>query len=148
MTKSRQLLLLVVLTTLPVVQATQVKWFGNNNNNKDPAATAPRSQRYWDQHNIQRPDYAKTDAELAAERGDELSSSTMGLWILVGLVVAGVVGTKVYQDRQASGGGVRLEGGTSSSSSTLFPKSRNRELSMVEQREARLARFDADMKAD
>ena len=28
----------------------------------------PRSQKYWDENNIERPDYAKTDAELLKER--------------------------------------------------------------------------------
>lgn len=140
-------LLLLLSMTMPVANATQVKWFGNNKKNMDPAATAPRSQRYWDKNNIKRPDYAKTDAELAAERGESpnTSPSSTGMWILLGLVVAGFVGNKVYQERQA--GGVRLEGSSASTSNSVFSK-RSRELTMVEQREARLARFDADMKAD
>ena len=35
---------------------------------KETAATAPRSQKYWDENGIERPDYAKTDYELARER--------------------------------------------------------------------------------
>ena len=50
--------------------ATNVQWTGNDNvspEHKD-AHNAPRSQKYWDEHGIERPDYAKTDAEIAAER--------------------------------------------------------------------------------
>eukprot|EP00956_Cyclotella_meneghiniana_P032329 scaffold88325_cov53-Cyclotella_meneghiniana.AAC.2 len=60
-------LLIIIATT---AGATQVSWSGNNN--VDPkhkaAHAAPRSQRYWDENNIERPDYAKTDAEIASER--------------------------------------------------------------------------------
>eukprot|EP00956_Cyclotella_meneghiniana_P039473 scaffold172462_cov53-Cyclotella_meneghiniana.AAC.2 len=60
-------LLIIIATT---ASATQVSWSGNNN--VDPkhkaAHDAPRSQRYWDENNIERPDYAKTDAEIASER--------------------------------------------------------------------------------
>lgn len=53
-----------------MVVATQVNWSGNQY--VDPkhraAHDAPRSQKYWDEHNVERPDYAKTDAEIAAER--------------------------------------------------------------------------------
>lgn len=53
-----------------VVQATKVSWTGNDNvlPEQKAAHDAPRSQKYWDEHGIKRPDYAKTDAEIAAER--------------------------------------------------------------------------------
>ncbi|KAL3815705.1 hypothetical protein ACHAXA_004885 [Cyclostephanos tholiformis] len=52
------------------VEATKVAWRGNENilPEHEDAHNAPRSQRYWDEHGIKRPDYAKTDAEIAAER--------------------------------------------------------------------------------
>jgi hypothetical protein len=52
------------------VEATQVTWTGNGDVSPEHEAahSAPRSQRYWDEHGIKRPDYAKTDAEIAAER--------------------------------------------------------------------------------
>ena len=52
------------------MEGTQVKWSANENvSPKNKAAhEAPRSQKYWDEHGIVRPDYAKTDAEIAKER--------------------------------------------------------------------------------
>ena len=58
---------LYTLTTPNAVQATNIEWKGTDNQG-DPAKEAPKSQKYWDENNIQRPDYAKTDAEIAAER--------------------------------------------------------------------------------
>jgi hypothetical protein len=51
------------------VGATKVTWKGNEDVPPEhaDAHNAPRSQRYWDEHGIKRPDYAKTDAEIAAE---------------------------------------------------------------------------------
>lgn len=127
------------LLSLELVNATQVKWTGSTSGNDDPAATAPRSQKYWDENGIKRPDYAKTDAELAADRAERGESSGglsgLSLALLAGLAAVAYVGRGFYQDS----GGARLEG-----SSSFF----KRQLTDVEQREARLARFDADMKAD
>ena len=74
------LLLIIVATT---GSATQVSWSGNNNiDPKHKAAhDAPRSQRYWDENNIERPDYAKTDAEIASERRHRGESSDWKTWI-------------------------------------------------------------------
>lgn len=71
-----------------VVHATDIKWIGNTNSKGSAAAEAPRSQRYWDANGIKRPDYAKTDAELAAERGGASSSNVFwfGLLLLGGAV--------------------------------------------------------------
>ena len=64
------------------VNATQVNWSGNRN--VDPkhkaAHDAPRSQKYWDENNIERPDYAKTDAEIAAERQQNGDRSSWYTW--------------------------------------------------------------------
>ena len=53
-----------------LVEATKVTWTGNDGvlPEHEDAHNAPRSQKYWDEHGIRRPDYAKTDAEIAAER--------------------------------------------------------------------------------
>mmetsp|Transcript_14312 Transcript_14312/g.23669 ORF Transcript_14312/g.23669 Transcript_14312/m.23669 type:complete len:144 (-) Transcript_14312:124-555(-) len=132
------LLLSVALLQLSlVVVEGKVTWTASSSGKDDPAATAPRSQKYWDENGIKRPDYAKTDAELAADGGESLAGGLSGVqfFLLIGLAAAAFMGHKFWQDQ----GGARLEG-----SSAFFKK----QLTDVEQREARLARFDADMKAD
>jgi hypothetical protein len=68
-------IIIVIISSSPssyvlVVQATKVTWTGNDNILPEQMAAhnAPRSQKYWDEHGIERPDYAKTDKEIAAER--------------------------------------------------------------------------------
>ena len=155
------LLIVVLLCTVPNVHgSTQIKWTAASNQDKnDPAANAPRSQKYWDEHGIKRPDYAKTDAELAAERRNEHagrgSSSnnnmshhrgivmiwTIVKWILLIVGVGtGIVGYQQYNNSKHRLGGVRLDGRGSS----LFQPQPTAE----EARNARLARFDDSMKAD
>ena len=60
------------------VSAQQIKFTSNENiqEKHKEAHYAPRSQKYWDEHNIERPDYAKTDAEIIAERGERIRSSS------------------------------------------------------------------------
>mmetsp|Transcript_25316 Transcript_25316/g.45622 ORF Transcript_25316/g.45622 Transcript_25316/m.45622 type:complete len:219 (-) Transcript_25316:34-690(-) len=62
-------------------EATNVNWQGNPNISPEHKAAhnAPRSQKYWDEHGIERPDYAKTDAEIAADRGQKGGSSGTGI---------------------------------------------------------------------
>jgi len=62
------------------VEATKVTWTGNDGvlPEHEDAHNAPRSQKYWDEHGIRRPDYAKTDAEIAAERRRGSSSGPAG----------------------------------------------------------------------
>jgi hypothetical protein len=134
LTRLTALVLVVPYQFFLFVDATKVKWTAASDNSNDPAATAPRSQKYWDTHGIKRPDYAKTDAELALERGDPITSFSM-IWVL--LVVA-AVSWVVYQQYQKRSG-ERLDG-----SSGLF----KRHLTPEEARNARLARFDEAMKAD
>lgn len=149
------LLLLLVAFVLPSIQGTEIKWTAGSTKN-DPAATAPRSQKYWDEHGIKRPDYAKTDAELAAERrqngnggADESttrgSSSSLAMavfkWMI--LIVAAGMGIIGYQQQHRIGGdGVRLD---ESISSLLFKR---HQLTPEEARNARLARFDDSMQAE
>jgi hypothetical protein len=93
----------LTLKYLKPVDGTQVKWSSNDNvSHKDRAAhDAPRSQKYWDEHGIERPDYAKTDAEIAAERrqkGDNKWQKWLGTCLIMFYVIFGVlaVSTIVY----------------------------------------------------
>ena len=55
--------LLILVISLQATSGTNIKWTpatGSSSSNI-AAATAPKSQRYWDEHNIERPDYTKTD---------------------------------------------------------------------------------------
>lgn len=110
---------------LTTCYATNVKWTAGEHDPKNRAATAPRSQKYWDKHNVKRPDYGKTDAEIRAERG-ETSDSTRIVMLLVlgGLAYSGY---HMYITRAADG--FRLGGG-------------RKRLTEEEERQARLARFE------
>ena len=88
--------LLLSLMVVGVDATTQVKWIpGDSNDNnkknddgKETAHTAPRSQKYWDEHNIERPDYAKTDEELYQERRQRKKQNGSGSsWFVFQLVV-------------------------------------------------------------
>merc|ERR1719375_2386456 len=78
-----------------------VKWTPNTNVREEDRAAhdAPRSQRYWDKHGIERPEYAKTDAEAARERRDR--GKTNGLFGISGgdvmiYILLGAIATAVY----------------------------------------------------
>ena len=72
-------------------EATKVQWEGNKNISPEHEAAhnAPRSQKYWDKHNIQRPDYAKTDAEIRAERRKNGNGGfgLFGMFIIVSVII-------------------------------------------------------------
>jgi len=92
-------LLLIPSSTL----ATQVKWQPNNNikPENEAAHNAPRSQKYWNENNIKRPDYAKTDAEVAAERGESGGSGGLfGLFLKVsiGIILLAIVYARITGD--------------------------------------------------
>ena len=73
-----QIVSLLISCSLLVAHSTNIKWTGNDNQDAPLASTVPRSQKYWDEHNIERPDYAKTDAEIAAEkRSNQKKSSSL-----------------------------------------------------------------------
>ena len=79
--------------TLSLATATKVKFHENPENDNIEAVRAPRSQRYWDEHNIERPDYAKTDSEIWIERVEKWQTwgRERGIsWFLVGIVVMGL----------------------------------------------------------
>lgn len=73
-----------------------VKWTPNTNVREEDRAAhdAPRSQKYWDKHGIQRPEYAKTDAEAARERRDRsktpgpfgISGGDLMIFVLLGAI--------------------------------------------------------------
>ena len=124
--------------------ATDIKWTAasdgrsDNSGGKETAATAPRSKRYWIENNIEVPDYAKTDAELALERGETATSGLAVLLKTLAIVgVLGYIGYAVVLPRYQHGRGNRLGGGFSLSS--LFGGNRHLE---EEARKARLQRLD------
>lgn len=73
--------------SIEVAEATDVTWTEGENDPKNRAHTAPKSQKYWDEHGIERPDYAKTDAEIAQERGSGGGGSAIKWFILVFILV-------------------------------------------------------------
>jgi hypothetical protein len=103
-THRRRFLFAVVylcLVSLRTCVATEVKWQAATETAGDhPAHTAPRSQRYWDKHGIERPDYAKTDAELASKNNDGKTWSLAGILFLVSSLVGIVAGLWVRQAGQ------------------------------------------------
>jgi hypothetical protein len=116
--------------------ATEIKWTPGKDDPNDKAASAPKSQRYWDEHGIEKPDYAKTDSEVAQEKlakGGSKSppARTLGLW--VAFVAASAVG--VFYLRKHGGAGSRLGGRPGGF--------RMGQLSGKEARRARLAHFEA-----
>ena len=80
---------LFLIISLLSASATNVKFIENKNIAPEhiDAHTAPRSQKYWDEHNIKRPDYAKTDAELRAERGGASNGGLLGTVMIVSIVM-------------------------------------------------------------
>lgn len=140
------------------VSATNIKWTGGGdhqipqtgrtNKQGESAQTAPRSQKYWDEHGIERPDYAKTDTELAhdrrvkqttnkkafAETGynptDDGSIKNSTWFIFVAFLLAGIVSYGKWKV------GSRL-GRASSQWSFSFQSA-----SVEDARKARLARFE------
>lgn len=146
----------IALSASTATAETQVKWtsamndVGGANKQHHPAKTAPKSQRYWDEHNIPRPDYAKTDAEIAAERrgkwGKQQFVWRAGATIFVSILLVQIGAYALVQWRGGVGAGKRLGAsspGTSGSGvvSHLFHhgSSTNPE---EEARKARLARFE------
>ena len=150
---------LIFMSLSNTCAATSIKWTPadetKNGDNKPPnaAATAPKSQRYWDEHGIERPDYAKTDAEVARERaakykdGIKSATETLGGKLIIGMTVVAL--SYLYLVRADKivafwdKGSFRLGGSSNqgrsgyASSFTSSPVA-----SREEARNARLARFD------
>ena len=143
--------ILTLLVFLPekakVLASTDVKWTAAEQDPNDAAATAPRSQRYWDEHGITRPDYAKTDAEIAAERranGDNGStyyfSPLFICGLLIGILGGLAAGWYVKKYHPVNSGGGRLGTASDGSKKFFFSDSANREDEDAI-RQARLAHF-------
>jgi len=161
-----KLVLLISLSTLTihrnqplihrVAAEERVTWTPNRDvdpNNR--AHTAPRSQKYWDEHGIERPEYAKNDYEVDAERrareGDGDSVFIQNLFLSFLLAAVPWIGYTAFMNRAdltrmlcnitgKRGGGHRLgdfrplgQPASSGSSSRVSDEARS----------ARLARFDA-----
>mmetsp|Transcript_36957 Transcript_36957/g.54250 ORF Transcript_36957/g.54250 Transcript_36957/m.54250 type:complete len:186 (+) Transcript_36957:297-854(+) len=117
------------VVNFPVVSATSVKWIPGNNGNNDnnAAATAPRSQKYWDEHGIERPEYGKSDAEIAAERraaakknGGSTGASNNKKTNMMLIIGATAIGCYIYTvyTKQTGQSGNRL--GSSNSNGGVF----------------------------
>ena len=147
-----------LLSFLLLCRATSIKWTPadetkNGDNKPNAAATAPKSQRYWDEHGIERPDYAKTDAEVARERaakykdGIKSATETLGGKLIVGVTIVAL--SYLYLVRAGKivafwdKGSFRL-GGSSDQGRSGYASSfaSSPTASREEARNARLARFD------
>ncbi|KAL7544944.1 hypothetical protein ACHAWF_008324 [Thalassiosira exigua] len=101
---SLSLWLLRLTATDLFAAAADVRWHGNDNvrPEHEAAHNAPRSQKYWDEHGIERPDYAKTDAEVAAERRRDGGGGSgwfgMALVASAIIAIAGAIYVKVTGD--------------------------------------------------
>ena len=157
------LVMIVSMTSLPCrclqpVGATEVTWVPNddkeaNSNGKQTAQTAPRSQKYWNENNIERPDYAKTDAELRQEEIRRDPNKARRLWFTLQVVVflIGVsfpIGYYVIWPRMKHGAGSRLGhgSGTGGFQDMAFPSwllnlSQTKSQKEEEARLARLSKF-------
>jgi hypothetical protein len=99
------------------------------------AQTAPKSQKYWDDHGIKRPDYAKTDAEIAHEQSGGGGGCIKWLLLLSPFLVAAGYFVNI---RMGGLGGHRVGG----SRALFFHR-----VSEEEARQARLARFERGMES-
>lgn len=133
--------IIYLLLHLRAAHGTKIKWTWGHSSSD--AARAPRSQRYWDTHGIQRPDYAKTDAEVAAERGDTSSLGGMHCLLLLALALIGVIGSIFYFRNSQTARGARL-GSTEGWSSFPLHVGGSEEDSREKARKARLERFGAE----
>lgn len=159
-------LLLLSLMAIRQVQCVNVKWTGNNDPNLPEAAKVPRSQKYWDDNNIERPDYAKTDAEVWFEvykekiisgigKGDgnvnglkEESDGKSILIIITFFVALWAIIIKFGMTKSGFVRGNRL-GSSGSPTNLTFRKNQGDGLELEEKaRRARLAKFEASAKTD
>ena len=87
------ILLVFVSFRHALVDSSSVKWQAGKDqtsterSGKLNAATAPRSQKYWDEHAIERPEYGKTDAEVAGERISSVKASPVAK-VFLGMAIS------------------------------------------------------------
>jgi hypothetical protein len=125
-----------------------IKWTPNQDGGT-ATNSAPKSQKYWDEHNIERPDYAKTDQEMAMEGGGTNGSSLFKILLIVG-VGAAVAYFVVWPSIQHGGAGGGHTLGSSSQqqrSNNLFGAGSTTN-SEEAARQARLSRFEQPKKSD
>jgi hypothetical protein len=118
--KTTTLLLLLLCSRCWCCTGTDITWHANveDAGTNDPAKTAPKSQRYWDENNIEKPDYAYTDAEYRAMKNvgnvSVISGGFVGPAVVVCFVLGMVAGLYVlYTARSTGGGGPAGIGGPS-----------------------------------
>jgi hypothetical protein len=158
------LLSLVILLSLSSLsECTNVKWTANNDPNAPIASKVPRSQKYWDENNIERPDYAKTDAEIAEERmagnngrSSDSSSNERLKKVMIRSIVGGIfVSIWIMIYRFGMGkykGGTKLGSSSTNNNNNnilnyamkMKKKGTNNNVESLEEkaRKARLARFE------
>jgi hypothetical protein len=133
--KTTTLLLLLLCSRWGCCTGTDIMWHANveDAGTNDPAKTAPKSQRYWDENNIEKPEYAYTDAEYRAMKNvgnvSVISGGFVGpvvicfvLGMVAGLYVlytarnaGGIVGGPWHQETSRRLGGAAETGGSEGS---------------------------------
>lgn len=139
-----------VALNISLAGASEVRWQGANDVNTDPAHTSPRSQKYWDEHGIERPEYGKTDGEIAQGSPERTSWATAGIVFLVCCIVGVLAGMWLRPEIAAMAGtgtaGTRLgstqQGGGLSS---LLSRGSQGDDPEEKARRARLAHFDVKL---
>jgi hypothetical protein len=98
--------------------ATDITWHANveDAGTNDPAKTAPKSQRYWDENNIEKPDYAYTDAEHRARKTvgnvSVISGGIVAPTVVTFFVLGMAAGLYVLYAARSAGGGASHRLGT------------------------------------
>jgi hypothetical protein len=163
----------MLAVTVELVSALDITWHANpedelQGDGKDPAKTAPKSQRYWDEHGIVKPDYAYTDDEIRQrqqqQQGQDTTSLSMAETVMVAVASCFVLGmavalyvlhaTRNQQSAHRLGGNSEGEEGGLLSLVSAFVSwlrtalndpTETGEQSEEKARIARLARFDSAM---
>jgi hypothetical protein len=87
---------LFLANTIDLALATNVKWTAGDTNGH-AAATAPRSQKYWNDHNIERPDYAKKFVSVNTIIGmPMIKPAKLSLDLIDNVVESGVLDTEPF----------------------------------------------------
>jgi hypothetical protein len=138
--------LLLLLSS--AVSATNIK-FTPGSDTSSKAHTAPRSQKYWNDNNIERPDYGKTDAEVFMESwsgqqvariGSYFEGVPASVWYFT--IMALAMGVVYYRHTRATSSSASVGSVESPipANESAYDKA-IREMRERETRAARLARF-------